>query len=71
MAKPIVNGIEEDLQGSTRVIRIDLMSAEGRELAGRYGIRSVPSLVALSAERDVIYRASGMPDREAVVAALR
>ncbi len=68
MAKPIVDGIEKDLQGKARVVRLDLFSRVGREVASRYGVPAVPTILILDADSKVIYRHTGMPDRREVVA---
>lgn len=69
MAKPIVNGIEKDLDGKSEVIRIDMLSSIGNELATGYGVTVVPTTLVLNGRGDVIYRHSGLPDRNQVVAA--
>ena len=68
VAKPIVDGIEKDLQGKARVVRLDLFSKVGREVASRYGVRAVPTILILDADAEVTYRHSGMPERHEVVA---
>ena len=71
MAKPIVDGIERDLKGSARLIRVDMATKLGRERARRFGVDSIPTLIALDANRSEVYRHTGMPDREAIVGALQ
>lgn len=66
-AKPVVNGIEEDLEGTARVIRLDIASDRGKQVAGRYGVEAVPTIVVLDGEGEVVHRESGKPDREEVV----
>jgi thioredoxin-like negative regulator of GroEL len=66
-AKPVVNGIEEDLEGTARVIRLDIASDRGKKVAGRYGVDAVPTIVVLDGEGEVAHRESGVPDREEVV----
>ena len=65
-----MDGIEKDLKGTARVIRLNLMSKVGREFAARYGVRSIPTLVVLDGDSKEIYRQTGMPDRREVVAQL-
>ncbi len=69
-AKPIVNGIEKDLQGKAQVVRLNMLSKEGREIARRYDVQGLPNLVVLDGTGKVIYRKSGIPDRKAVVTLL-
>ena len=66
-AKPVVNGIEEELEGTARVIRLDISSDRGKEVAGRYGVEAVPTVVVLDGGGEVVHRESGVPDREEVV----
>jgi len=66
-AKPVVNGLEEDLEGTARVIRLDIASDLGQSAAGRYGVTSVPTTLLLDGEGSVVHRESGTPDREAFV----
>ena len=68
MAKPIVDGIEKDLKGKAEVVRLNLLSKVGREVASRYSVPAVPTILILDAEGEVVYRHTGMPDRREVVA---
>ena len=67
MAKPIVDGIEKDLKGKAEVVRLNMMSKVGREVASRYGVPAVPTILVLDAGSQVIYRHTGMPDRREIV----
>ncbi|MFZ5917297.1 MAG: thioredoxin family protein [Chloroflexota bacterium] len=67
MAKPIVDGIEQDLAGQARVIRLSLLSELGREAARRYGVRGVPTLVIFDGRGQVVQQTSGIPNRQEVV----
>mgnify|MGYP001550230039 CR=1 FL=1 len=66
-AKPIVDGFEKDLQGRAKVIRLDVTSALGREIALSYGITGVPSTVVVSGQGEVVLQQSGIPSRKAIV----
>ena len=68
MAKPIVDGIEEDLSGTAEVIRLNILSPVGSQAASRYGVPAVPTLVVLGRDAEVIYRSVGTPDRKEIVA---
>ena len=68
MAKPIVDGIERDLRGTAEVVRLNISSKVGREVAARYGVPAVPTLLVLDADSKMIYRQTGIPDRGKVVA---
>jgi thiol-disulfide isomerase/thioredoxin len=66
-AKPIVNGIEKDLEGRARVLRLNVLGKIGRELAGRYDVRGLPTVVAIDGAGKVVYRHTGLPDRQRIV----
>jgi len=63
-----VDGIEKDLQDKAEVVRLNLMSTVGREVASRYGVSAVPTILILNADGNVVYRHTGTPDRRQVVA---
>ncbi len=67
-AKPIVDGIEKDLRGKAEVVRLNMLSRLGREIASRYGVPAVPTLVVLDGDGNVIHKRTGRPDRREVVA---
>lgn len=64
-----MDGIERDLQGEVDVLRLGVMNGVGRELALRYGVRSVPTLVLLDGNGDVVLTQSGVPRRAQIVEA--
>jgi thioredoxin-related protein len=68
MAKPIVDGIERDLEGTAQVIRINAITELGGRLAQRYGVRGVPAIVVLDGAGQVVTQSVGMPDRTGLVA---
>lgn len=49
---------------------MNVMDAVGRELAMRYGARGVPTFVLLNGAGEVAFRQIGMPDRDAIRAAV-
>jgi thioredoxin-related protein len=68
MAKPIVDGIEKDLEGTAKVIRLSVTSQVGNLMAQRYGVRGVPTIVVLDGEGEVVTMSVGVPDRAGLVA---
>ena len=66
-AKPIVNGIERDLEGRAAVVRLDLLSAEGRRIARRYDVRAIPTILVFDRGKGPLFRQMGMPDRKEIV----
>lgn len=67
-AKPIVDGIEKDLEGRARVVRLNVSDKEGRAVAQRYGVRSLPSTVVVGGDGEVIELHAGLPRRKKIVA---
>ena len=67
MAKPVVDGLERDLEGRAQVLRLSVMDSVGGEIAGRYGVRGVPTFVLLDGEGQVVLVQAGMPDREKII----
>ena len=68
MAKPIVDGIERDLEGRAQVVRLSVMSGVGAQAAQRYAVRSVPTLVIFDCDGNVVDQTAGVPSRKNVVA---
>jgi thioredoxin-like negative regulator of GroEL len=54
VAKPIVDGLEADLAGQADVIRLDLLSAVGRQAASDFGVRGLPTLVLVDGQGEVV-----------------
>ena len=70
MAKPVVDRLEQELDGEAELIRINLMSEMGLELARRYGIRASPTLLVFDGAGNVVYRQPGIPNVDAVLQAV-
>jgi hypothetical protein len=68
MAKPIVDGIEKDLEGRAKVVRLGVMSDLGMQAARRYGVRGVPTLIVFDGAGRLVDQSVGVPDRNVVVA---
>jgi len=63
-----VDGIERELAGRARVVRLNMLSAEGRELAVRWGVRGVPTLIVLDGRGETtILRQVGRLQKDAVL----
>ena len=67
MAKPIVDGIEKDLQGRVEVIKLDVWSEIGRQAAQRYNVRGIPTLLVLDGAGEVQDVQVGVPERKHTV----
>ena len=68
MAKPIVDGIEKDLEGAARVVRLSVTTESGSQVAQRYGVRGVPTIVVLDGAGQVVAQSVGVPNRADLVA---
>jgi thioredoxin-related protein len=66
MAKPIVDGLEKDLQGQADVVRLSVLSELGRDVAMQYGVRAVPTFLIFDAQGTLIGRQVGFPNREQI-----
>jgi len=66
LAKPIVDGLERDLDGQARVVRLSVLSELGREVAQRYGVRGVPTFLIFDGQGELIERQVGFPDRNGI-----
>jgi thioredoxin-like negative regulator of GroEL len=66
-AKPIVNGIERDLEGTATVVRLDLMSEVGRRIARRYDVRAIPTILIFDRGEGPVFRHMGIPGRQQIV----
>jgi thioredoxin-related protein len=71
VAKPIVDGIERDLEGEASVVRLSVLSNVGARAAQRYGVRSVPTLLVFDGQGQLVEQRSGIPDRGRIVSTVR
>ena len=62
--------LERELEGRAEVVRVDAMTRVGAELARRYGVRGVPTMLVFDGAGQVVYAAVGMPNREEIAAAV-
>ena len=61
-----MDGLERDLDGQARVVRLSVLSELGREVAQRYGVRGVPTFLIFDAQGELIERQVGFPDRNGI-----
>jgi len=71
VAKPVVDGLERDLAGQARVVRLNVTTGVGRELAGQWGVRGLPTLFVFDQHGEPILRQVGRIDRQGVLNALQ
>jgi hypothetical protein len=62
-----VNGIEKDLEGRAKVVRLNLLSKLGRELARAYGVTAIPAMIVFDGGGQVHYSQQGLPNRQQIV----
>ncbi len=62
-----MNGIEKDLQGQAKVVRLNLLSKIGRELARAYGVTAIPAMIIFDGGGRVRYSHHGVPNRQRIV----
>lgn len=65
-----MDGIERDLEGEAQVLRLSVTDNVGRQLAMRYGVRGVPTLVLLDGNGNVVLSQVGSPRREEIMTAV-
>jgi thioredoxin-like negative regulator of GroEL len=70
VAKPIVDGLENDLQGRARVMRLNVLNSVGMNAARRFGVRAVPTFVVFDGQGKVIEVQIGMPNRAKITSAV-
>ena len=70
MVKPVVDGLERELEGRARVLRLSVTDDVGGNLALRYGVRAVPTFVLLDGAGEVALVRAGTLDRAEVEAAV-
>lgn len=70
LAKPAFDRIERDLGDRVQFVRLSVVEGAGRELAVRYGVRSLPTLIVLDGNGLVVLKQAGRPSREDVLSAV-
>ena len=63
MVKPIVDGLERELEGQAQVVRLSALSPMGQEVARRYSVRGVPTFLIFDGQGNLVERQVGFPDR--------
>ena len=63
-----MNGIEEQVGSKVEIIRLDLMSAIGRQAARAYDVRMVPATLLFDGKGKLIDRQMGKPQVDRVIA---
>jgi hypothetical protein len=62
-AKPVVDGIDKQLEGRVRVIRVDVGSANGKKIAAKAGLDLVPTLIGYDRQGLERFRMTRTPNK--------
>ena len=63
-----MDGIERELKGQARVVRLSVLGELGQEVAQRHGVRSVPTFLVFDGQGKLIGQQVGLPDRAKIKA---
>jgi hypothetical protein len=67
----MVDGLERELAGRARVVRLNISEPAGAQAQERFGTRKVPAIILLDRDGVQRYRTEGkLPRRRAILAAL-
>ena len=66
MAKPVVDRLEQDLEGQAQVLRLSIWSTLGRQMAARYGVRGVPTFLLFNGTGEMVHYQVGHLNSEQV-----
>ena len=54
--------LEGDLQGEAQVLRLSAFSTVGRQIAGRFGVRAVPTFLLFDGAGNMVHSQAGRLD---------
>ena len=57
-----MDGLERDLKGTARVLRLSLTSDVGHQAAAKYGVRAVPTTLLFDGQGQLAHQQAGLPD---------
>ncbi len=58
--------IETRLDGKAEVLRLNILSEVGRNVALKYGVRAVPTLIVVDGGGELIYGEYGLPQSDVI-----
>ncbi len=58
-----MDGLERELEGQARVVRLSVHSELGQEMTQRHEVRSMPTFLVFDGQGRLIERHVGFPDR--------
>jgi len=56
------------MAGTVDVVHLNLVSAIGREVGGRYGVNVVPTSLLFNAQGELVTRVNGVPRKDELIA---
>ena len=56
------------MAGTVDVVHVNLVSAIGREVGGRYGVNVVPTSLLFNAQGELVTRVNGVPRKDELIA---
>jgi thioredoxin-related protein len=66
-----VDGLERELEDRAQVLRLNVMDNIGGELAIRYRVQGVPTLVVLDGKGQVVLTQTGVLDKEKILTVVK
>ena len=64
--KPVVDGLEQELGNKIEIIRVDIQSPGGRELAPHYDFEYTPTFIMFDSKGNELWRSIGRLDLQKV-----
>ncbi len=65
--KPIVDGLQNEYANRVRIVRVDLLTPAGRELAARYGFLATPYFVGFDSRGNIAWTQHGVVPSSAML----
>jgi hypothetical protein len=62
-AKPVVDGLDKQLAGRVRIVRMDVATREGKKVALKVGLDTVPTFIAYGKDGLERWRTARMPSK--------
>jgi hypothetical protein len=62
-AKPVVDGLDKQLAGRVRIVRVDINSANGKKIAIKVGLDMVPTFIGYDGDGVERWRMNRVPNR--------
>lgn len=65
-AKPKVDQLERDIAAQADLLRLNVKTAPGDQLAYRWQVTGLPTFFVLNDQGEIVYRRAGAPDTEEI-----